>query len=662
MSNKLTRQQRQESAGQGRLDVGRNLVYYQPPTQMLPHVEWAAPRADELPSSWIDAKRVSIDVETRDDDLYTLGPGVRRKDSYVCGIGFAIEDGPEYYLPIKHHGGGNCDFDVWEYIRTQLRLFNGVIVGANMTYDMDWIEENGCNILGHDIRDVQIIDPLLNELHRRYNLNVLCERHGLPGKDETVLRQAAKAYRIDPKKQLWQLPAKYVGRYGEVDVRRPLQLLRRQEKRLYDEDTHEIWELERQVTPILVKIRRRGVRIDIDHLNYIDRLALKQETDFLAKVKHLSGANIAIGDVNNASSLVGAIKNCGIKIPLTPKTRKASINNDLLKQCGDIGHALIRARKWNKLRKTFVKQVRRSLVGDRVHCSFNQLRTNFDERDKDGIGVRFGRLSSSNFNLQQQPIRDPEFGQVWRSVFIADRDARWACGDWSQQEPRIGVHYAELLNLDGAKEFANEYRRNPSLDIHQRLTDIGKSFGSKLGRSAVKQFVNGRLYGKGDTSLCKDFGKPTVMAMRYGEMREVPGQEGQALIDSFTEFAPWITGLTKYAAKIAKKRGWVRTICGRVLHFERMPDGKILKPHKAFNRIGQGGAADQMKKTLIAADRAGIPIQMVVHDEFDFSFTDIRQARLLKELQMSTVKFNVPMSVDLEIGPSWGQLVKDTVK
>ena len=659
MARKVTRYMRLEAAGQQRLDVGNNRIYYQPPPQMLPHVDWVAPRFNDLPS-WQDARRVSIDVETKDDDLRTLGPGVRRPGNYVCGIAFAIEDGPAHYLPIRHHGGENCEFDVWGYIREQLKAFDGILTGAGLSYDLDWMLENGCDALGHDIRDVQVIDPLLNELHRRYNLGVLCERHGLPGKDETILRQAASAYRVDPKKQMWRLPAKYVGQYAEVDARRPLQLLRRQEQRLDDEDTHEIWELERQVTPVLVKMRRRGVRIDLKHLEHIDHLALRREMEFLDEVKRLSGVRIGVGNVWKAVELEKAIMDSGVRIPLTPKTRKPSIGNDLLGKCGDVGRMLIRARKWNKLRTTFCAQVRRALVEDRVHCTFNQLKTNIDERDKDGKGVRFGRFSSTNFNIQQQPIRDNEFGDTWRAVFVADEDALWACSDWSQQEPRIGVHYAELLGLKGAREFADEYRRNPALDIHQALTDIGNANGANLVRKTVKNFVNGRLYGMGDTKLCQDFGKPTTQAMRYGSMREVPGPEGQAIIDSFTEFAPWIAGLTRYAARVAKKRGWVRTICGRVLHFERKPNGEIWQAHKAFNRIGQGGAADQMKKTLVAADREGIPVQMAVHDEFDFSFTDIRQARRLKELQMHTVRFNGPMKVDLEIGQSWGQLTKDT--
>lgn len=679
MATRMSKQTRLEVlGGQGRLGIGDERVYYQPPAQMLPAVDWKPPRLVDMPS-WRDAKRVSIDLECKDEDLRALGPGVRRSGSYVVGVSFAIEDGPAHYLPIAHHGGDNCEGDVMSYVRDQLRDFRGILTGAGLGYDIDWLAEHDCPVWNQDWRDVQVLDPLLNELHRRYNLEAICERYGLPGKDETILREAAAAYRVDPKKGLWRLPARYVAQYAVTDARRPLQVLRRQEAKIPEENVEQIWGLERKVTPILVKMRRRGVRIDVDKLDQIERLAVKNESECLSDLYRLTGVRVAVGDVWKAVALEPAVAGCGVRVPRTPKTRAPSIDNVLLEKCGDVGRLILRARKWNKLRTTFAAQVRRALTrrsdGDwRVHCTFNQLRTNDDNagdgEESDGKGVRYGRLSSSAYNMQQQPSRDDEFGSLWRSVYIADDGARWACLDWSQQEPRIGVHYAELLRLPGAKEFADEYRRNPSLDIHQKLTDLGNEQRRRrrldgatdledLERKIVKNFVNGRLYGMGDTKLCHSFGLPTVWVERYGKRIEVPGPEGQAMIEEFNAFAPWISGLTRHAARRAEERGFVVTILGRVLRFERGPDGKIWKAHKAFNRIGQGSAADQAKATLVEADREGIPIQTAVHDEFNFSYTDVAQPRRLRELMMNVVRFSVPMKVDFEHGDNWGELQKD---
>ena len=377
-----------------------------------------------------------------------------------------------------------------------------------------------------------------------------------------------------------------------------------------------------------------------------------------------TGVNIGVGNVWKAEVLAHALRQFGVEVGRTAKG-KSSVDKVLLKDAGEVGKWILRAREWNKLRTTFCSRVREYAIGDRLHCTFNQLKATDDEGEEKG--VRYGRLSSSNDNMQFQPVRHDEYGNLWRSVYICDEGAEgWACSDWSQQEPRIGVHYAEILEKQsggqlcpGASAFADEYRSNPALDIHQKLTDIAND-PQNYPRKVVKNFVNGRLYGMGDVLLCHHMGWETeqIFSKKLNRMMEVPTRDSKEKINGFMKFAPWIPGLTKAAAKAAEKNGHVWTYLRRKCHFEKGPDGKIWKAHKAFNRIGQGSAADQMKATLVAADAEGIPIQLSVHDEFDFSYHDIKQAKRLKELQMTVVQFNVPMKVDLEVGPSWGELTK----
>lgn len=659
-------------------DFQRN-VYYQPPEQALPPVDWTAPTASEMPISWNTSKRVCIDFECKDPDLRKLGPGPRRPGNRVVGIAFALEDGPEYYLPISHEGGGNCDWDVWSYFNAAIKEFSGTIVTNGGTYDLDWGLENGMDksVLRKDIREVQAIDVLLNELELKYNLDAMCARHGLPGKDETILRKAAEAYRIDPKTELWKMHAKYVAHYGMVDARRPLQLLRRQEAELERQDAEDIrlgylkpnqnglaniWAIERKVTPILVKMRRRGIRVDIDKMDQIEQKALEIEREELRKVSHATGVRLEVGDVWKSDALGEALTRAGYELEKTDQGHW-SVDKAQLEKCGEMGAWIKRAREWNKLRTTFITQVRDHIIHHgpddyRVHCSFHQLRTNPEDGDSDGRGVRYGRFSSTDFNIQQQPVRHEEFGNLWRSVFVADIGKKWFCSDWSQQEPRIAVHHAEKLGLPGAKEFANDYRNNPKLDIHSRLAEI-----SGIKRTTVKNYVNGSLYGMGDTKLCKAIKCETIWVEKRwkGEwkMVEVPGPEGQAKIEEFYKFAPWIKGLTRAAAKAAEKRGYVRTRDGRKCRFVKLPDGRIDKAHKAFNRIGQGEAAGQMKETLVAVDAAYEDlVQAVVHDEFDGSYDDPQVVRDVREMQMNTVKFGVPMNCDSEVGPNWGELEK----
>lgn len=696
MANKWSKSPLQSGLASVVSDFGRTstrLDHVRPDPIHLPVSDWRPPRAADLAHWGRDARRICVDVECRDPLLTSkgYGPGVRRDptQNYVCGVAVAVEDGPEYYLPIRHEGGDNCDFDVWDYLAGELRSFNGDLVLNGGQYDLDWCEDpllkRGASLLENDrikIKDVQVLDCLLWELHYTYNLDAICGRRELPGKDETLLRQVAQVYRADPKADIWRFPARYVAPYGIVDARRPLQVLRRQEAEIPSTGDHrrpdgikQVWELEQSVTPICVKMRRRGLRVDVDQLEAVERLTLVKEAEHLDELHSYTGVRVAVGDTMKTAALVPALQKAGFTIPKTPigvsaKTGREtggndSVDEDFLKKCGKVGKAILRARKWSRLRTTNVHEVKRALIrhgeGDwRVHVTFNQTRGTSEDDETKGKGVRYGRFSSTDYNIQAQSGRDDEFGELWRSVYVADNGKRWACSDWSQQEPRIGVHFAEILGLEGAREFADAYRANPALDIHQRLTDIINN-PVDFPRKQVKNTVNGRLYGMGDTKLCWECGWETewrVTSWSEGRSVECPTAESQKKIEIFNKFAPWLTQLTRAAAKAAEKYGHVWTVLGRRCNFERGPDGKIWKAHKAFNRIGQGSAADQMKATLVACDREGIPIQMVVHDELDWSWTDPREVYRVRELQMTVVKFAVPMKVDAEVGLNWGKLEK----
>src|SRR6478736_472016 len=205
-------------------------------TLFAPESAWRPPNLADLPQDWNAYDRVAIDCETCDPTLKKLGPGVRR-GSYVTGValGFGMQEG--YYLPVRHLGGDNMDDpeQVWAYLRYQAKHFRGEVVGAKISYDIDFLAQAGVEF-GPDVlfRDVQVAEPLINELHKSYSLNSCLARHDLPLKDESLLREAASAYRIDPKAEMWKLPARYVGAYAEGDVTLPLQLLRRQEQILVD--------------------------------------------------------------------------------------------------------------------------------------------------------------------------------------------------------------------------------------------------------------------------------------------------------------------------------------------------------------------------------------------------------------------------------------------
>jgi DNA polymerase I-like protein with 3'-5' exonuclease and polymerase domains len=638
-----------------------------------PECDWHPPALVDLPS-WADAKRVAVDTETKDLHLKELGIGARR-GGHIIGVSFAIEDGPRHYLPIRHEGGDNLDErGVLEYLRAQAKTFKGDIVGAKLDYDVDYLLNEGVDFKEATLRDIQVADPLIYELHNSYSLQAIAERHGLPGKDEEKLREAARAFGVDPKGGMWRLPGRYAGAYAEADVAQPLLILRRQERLLDDDDLWQVWNLECAVQPVLVRMRRRGVRVNMERLRGIEEWSLAQEAEALALVRHQTGVQIQLGDVWKAGAIAPALEHIGIRLETTSQGQP-QIDKDVLSGVDHpVANALGWARKVNKLRTTFAASVRRYQVNGRIHCTYNQIAREDDKGDQKG--ARYGRLSCTDPNLQQQPSRD-EFAAQWRAIYEPEEGQLWCTNDYSQQEPRWTTHFAAVMGLPKAQEAARAYHDDPTLDNHQFMSDL-----TGLPRKYAKCVYLGVCYGEGGAKLCRDLGLPTrwALAGRWsGGRREIDyfetqvecmkarmeqgtgyafetaGERGQEILDTFDARAPFIKQLAKEAEKQAKNRGYVKTVSGRRLHFPQRHDGSYDWAHKALNRVIQGSSADQTKEALVELDRQGYFIQLQVHDEIDCSVASVEEGKAIAEVMRTVRLAEVPFRVDTEIGPSWGE-------
>lgn len=636
-----------------------------------PEVDWTPPKVSELPS-WKDAGRVSVDVECRDDKLKTLGPGVRR-GGYICGYSFAIEDGPAHYVPIRHAGGDNVEDPeaALQYLRDQAAVFTGDICGAGIQYDLDYLAEQDIVFRGARwFRDCQIAEPLLDELQFSYSLENIAARRGLPGKDETMLRDAATAYGVDPKAELWKLPARYVAEYGIQDAVLPLQLLRRQEREIDEQELWGVYDLESRLLPVLVKMRRRGVRVDFDRLEKVEQWALEEAQQCLERVRVETLVRIDVADVMKAAALAPALQAIGAKVPRTPQTKQYSIDKEFLEGLKHpVADAINRARKVSKLRTTFAASVRNHAIGDRIHCTFNQLRKTDDGTGKDE-GARYGRLSCTLPNLQQQPSRD-DFAKQWRSIYVPDDpSALWACNDYSQQEPRWLVHYAEECHLNpklvrfncpSAVVAAEKYRNDPNTDNHTMMARIiyGLSDSeepTKTQRTNAKIIYLGLCYGMGGGKLARGLGLPTKMTTnRQGRPICVAGPEAQEVLDLFNRRAPFVKQMAKLCERKATRVGYIRTTSGRKCRFPQDDHGKFDWCHKALNRLIQGSSGDQTKTAMVVADEAGFRIQLQVHDELDRTVEHRKEAEELGTLMREVIIARVPFKVDTEIGPSWGE-------
>lgn len=655
--------------------------YLQPPLLEPLESDWAPPT--EFPS-WAAAPRIGLDVETCDPQLKKLGPGPRRKGSYLVGISLAFDDGPMYYYPIRHAGGDNLSPpQVLAYFRDQAKTYTGVVAGANLSYDLDWLAQERIHFPLARFRDVQIADPLINELHDSYSLDSILKRWSLPLKQETLLRQAAGDWHINPKTQMWQLPARYVGRYAEQDARLPLSLLDVQEREIDHQNLRNIYELECELLPVLVKLRRRGIRIDLDKLDQVERWAYAEEEKALNLVHDKTGYRLGVGSVWKADALAPVIESRGIEVGVTPKTRKPSIKKELFfhHQHDEVMSAIAYARKVNKLRTTFAASIRDHLCGERIHCTFNQLRRAKEgEHEDQDAGAAYGRLSCEHPNLQQQPSRD-EFAKQWRSIYLPEEGEQWAACDFSQQEPRMTVHYACVAGPNTIGEDAHvaalrardAYRNDPNTDNHQMMADM-----AGIPRKVAKNIFLGLCYGMGGAKLCRELGLPTRWVVRSSGRSwsdselfdvsspegkrllhqgahswEAAGLEGQELLDKFDKEVPFVRRLAKACENVAKKRGFITTLLGRRCRFP-LKDGKRDWAHKALNRLIQGSSADQTKRAMVEMDRAGYDLIVQVHDEVAVSVTSKAQAEAAAEIMRTCVELELPSKVDVEIGDSWG--------
>lgn len=640
-----------------------------------PEASWRPPRLADVPQDWNDSPRLGIDTETCDPLLKKLGPGVRR-GGYIAGVSFALTPDQGWYLPLRHLGGDNMEDpdQALAYLRWQAENYTGEVVGAKLDYDLDFLAEAGITFpRARAFKDVQVVEPLLDELQYTYGLDAILGRYGLPLKEEELLRQAAAEFRVDPKAELYKLPARYVGKYASADAARPLALLERQELEVEKQNLWRIWELEQAVTPVLVKMRRRGVRIDFDQLDRVERWAKAEELKAWGELHRLTGVSVKLGDGMKANVIARALNAADVWTPKTAQG-KPSITKEWLEALDHPAGAVIRrARKMSQLCTTFVASIRAHAVNGRVHCTFNQVARS-DDDDGDGVeGARYGRLSAVDPNLQQQPgDKDPEIGPMWRAVYIPDEGGKWGQLDYSQQEPRGAVHFAVAAGPKriGAEahriacEMAKAYQ-DPTTDAHTLFTTMvygeeavaamdKKTF--KTTRSHMKNIFLGVCYGMGGAKLCHKLGLPTkvIENSRNGRRMEVAGDEGQALLDLVDRRAPYLRRTAKDIEQVAKDRGYIITAGGRRCRFPKDDHGNYDWTHKAFNRAIQGTAADQTKTAMVMLDREGVPLQLQVHDEFDLTIGSEAEGRRIQKVMEEALPLHVPSRVDFDMGDSWG--------
>ena len=619
-----------------------------------PKSEWVPPH--ELPDI-TGAKSIAIDVETKDPNLKTKGPGWPTGDGEVVGYAVAV-DGWKGYIPIRHGGGGNIDERIVNNWMKKVCESPAEKIMHNAQYDAGWLRRMGFTLNGRII-DTMVVASLLDENRFSYSLNALAFDYLAKTKSEKNLTEAARDFGVDPKAELWKLPSMHVGPYAEVDAELTLELWNYFKTLISKEDLWSIINLELDVLPVLIDMTWKGVRIDKDRVERTRDYLLKEEKEMLAKIKHITGMNV---EVWAAQSLAKAFDSVGISYPKTEKGAPSFTRSFLSEHEHELPKMILRTRGLNKTHGTFINTImKHTAVDGRIHSHINQIRS-------DDGGTVSGRISMNNPNLQQIPARDPELGPMIRSLFLPEEGEEWASIDFSQQEPRILVHYAHAYgksqghDMQGVQEFVDGYQNDPDMDFHTMVADM-----AKIPRKQAKTINLGMMYGMGVNKL--------------SDQLDIPVEEAKKLVNQYHDRVPFVKMLMHGVMNKLNSRqssGSIRSILGRKCRFDlwepdtfamnkALPYKDAINEHgpttrlrraytyKALNRLIQASAADMTKKAMVDIHKLGITPLIQIHDEIAVSVSSKEQVESIVDAMENAVPLGVPNKVDVEIGPSWGE-------
>ena len=606
--------------------------------------EWVKPA--EFPDLR-QVDEIAIDLETRDPDLIKKGSGAIIGNGEVIGIAVATSFYKGYF-PIAHQGGGNMDkVKVLDWLKDVLEAPSTKIF-HNAMYDVCWLKKMGFKING-DIVCTMIAAAVTDENRFRYDLNSLSWHYLGYGKNEAGLAEAASEWGIDPKAEMYKLPAMHVGAYAERDAEVTFGLWQEMKKEIINQDLEDIFDLETELFPCLVDMKFKGVRVDVERAHEMKKDFVKEENELLTKIQKETNIRPQIWAARSIAEVFETLK---IPFERTEKTEAPSFTKNFLQEHSHpVVNLIAKAREINKAHTTFIDSILRYEHKGRIHAEINQLRNA-------GGGTVTGRFSYQHPNLQQVPARNKDLGPKIRSLFIPEEGCKWGCFDYSQQEPRLVVHYASLYKLPSVYDVVDSYKENSDSDFHQTVADM-----AEIPRSQAKTINLGLFYGMGKAKLQAELG--------------VSKEKAADLFNQYHAKVPFVKQLMEKASNRAQERGQIRTLLGRLCRFhlwepnsfgmhkamlhedalrEHGPGIRRAYTYKSLNKLIQGSAADMTKKSMLELYKEGIIAHIQIHDELDLSIENEKQAQKIIEIMENAVTLEVPNKVDYEFGSNWGDI------
>jgi DNA polymerase I-like protein with 3'-5' exonuclease and polymerase domains len=442
---------------------------------------------------------------------------------------------------------------------------------------------------------------------------------------------------------------------------------------MLEEQTFAAYQLEMNLIPVTMQMRLRGIKIDIDLATTSRDLLIARRNRELKELAELLGEKfIDMADINSARTIEKFFDKEKVLYQRTLKSHQGKFDKDWMEKHPHwLPQRITRIRQIEQAQSKFLQGFLLEYAHKgRIHANINQF------KGEEG-GTRSHRMSYSDPPLQQMygrdknPLQD-ELVSIIRGCFLPEDGELWGAIDYSQQEFRLMVHFAELLNLRKASEAGDKYRDNPKTDFHDLAAEL-----TKLDRRRAK-----------DVNFAKAFGAGTK---KFALMTGMSEEEAKEVMAQYDTQLPFIKDASREAQRIAERRGFVRLIDGARSHFDlwepayrnwqeenatslptypcslseaeqRINDnnhpwkGRLVRSftHKAWNRIIQGSAARQTKRAMLDCYREGLIPLIQMHDELSFSFSNEQQGDQASQIMRNAVILQVPMLTDVEYGINWG--------
>jgi DNA polymerase I-like protein with 3'-5' exonuclease and polymerase domains len=507
---------------------------------------------------------------------------------------------------------------------------------------------------------------------------------GLPGKDETLLKHIAHLYKLtkedDIKANLWGFDSKFVGPYAEQDAAGTLALAGKLRPFLAEENLETAYQVERDLLPITLKMKQRGIRINEERARKLTKQIKERCEDELFELSKNLVQKVTIKEIRSNHWLQDQFYKLDLVFPMTSPSElynegQASFEKSFMSNHPHwFPRAVFKIKHQYDLADKFLQKfiIDHAYKG-RVYPTVNQFRSEWG-------GARSHRFSYSNPALQQMPSRDDEWAPLIRSCFIPEEGEEWCSIDYRQQEYRLIVFVAELLRKRGASQAAERYRTDPNTDFHDYVAKI-----TRLQRRRAKDCNFAKAYGAGKK--------------KFALMTGMDEDEAGRVMDQYDEELPFVRLIAEHYSRFASAKGYIKMIDGARNHFNlwepvyrdfakeysyKKMHNKAVTPcfeiefeqyrndethpwwgergkrsftHKAFNRMIQGSAARQIKKAMVDIAKAGYHSLLQIHDELGLSFSNREDGyKCAKLMEEAMPVITIPMTTDVKFGASWGEV------